>query len=116
MANALVTGGTGFIGLHLVEALVGRGDCVRCLVRSMSTVEPLRTLGVELLSGDVDDMAAMHNAAANVDVVFHVAGIVRAYRSQDFYDVNERGTATMAIACAAQAKPPRLIVVSSIAA
>src|SRR5262245_1301588 len=116
MAKVLVTGGTGFIGLHLVEALVRRGDGVRCLVRANSQVSPLKKLGVELVPGDVDDASALQKATTSVEVVYHVAGIVRAYRSREFYQVNEQGTARVAGACAAQANPPRLILVSSIAA
>jgi len=116
MSSVLVTGGTGFIGLHLVEGLLRRGHPVRCLVRPSSNFESLRDLNVELLHGDIDDAAALSAAARGVEVVFHSAGIIRAYRSQEFYDVNQQGTRRVAEACAAQGKPPRLIVVSSIAA
>jgi nucleoside-diphosphate-sugar epimerase len=116
MSLALVTGGTGFIGLHLVEGLLRRGYRVRCLVRSTSNVEALRPLAVELVHGGLDDGASLRLAARGADVVFHSAGIIRAFRSQDFYQVNHLGTLLVAEACAAQAKPPRLVFVSSIAA
>jgi len=116
MSNVLVTGGTGFIGLHLVEALVARGDRVRCLVRPNSCVAPLRTLGVELAFGDLDSCAALCAATAGVDVVYHVAGLVKACRHRDFYAVNEHGTRRLVVTCAKQAIPPRVLVVSSIAA
>jgi nucleoside-diphosphate-sugar epimerase len=116
MASVLVTGGTGFIGLHLVETLVERGERVRCLVRPSSNVEALAKLGVELTMAELDNSAALQAAARGVDVVYHVAGIIRAYRTADFYRVNEEGTAQIAAACAAQAEPPRLVLVSSIAA
>lgn len=116
MTSVLVTGGTGFIGLHLVEALVERGDRVRCLVRRSSPRERLSRLGVELITAELDDAAALQAAVAGVAVVHHVAGIIRAYRTADFYRVNEHGTAQIAAACAAQAEPPRLVLVSSIAA
>ncbi len=116
MSSVLVTGGTGFIGLHLVEGLARRGQRVRCLVRPSSKVEALRALGVELVHGGIDDAASLCAAMSGVDVVFHSAGVIRAYRSQEFYEVNQRGTRQVAEACAKQAKPPRLVVVSSIAA
>lgn len=116
MSSVLVTGATGFIGLHLVEGLVRRGDAVRCLVRLTSPVEPLKALGVELVTAPLDDAAALRSAVAGTDVVFHVAGLIRAFRNQDFYRVNQDGTAQLAKACAAQSNPPRLVLVSSIAA
>ncbi len=53
MANILVTGGTGFIGRHLVQRLVERGDQVRCLIRDRSRQQDLAQPGVEFLHGDV---------------------------------------------------------------
>jgi dihydroflavonol-4-reductase len=71
----LVTGGTGFLGEHLVEALVGQGAAVRVLARSRSPV--LEALGVEVVRGDVtaaDDGLA--RAVAGCEAVFHLAGVV----------------------------------------
>jgi dihydroflavonol-4-reductase len=116
MSSVLVTGATGFIGLHLVEALVARGVRVRCLVRRKSSVEPLRLLGVELVEAPFDDADQLRAAVERVDTVFHVAGIIRAFQCAEFYQVNEQGTAQIAAACAAQSNPPRLVLVSSIAA
>src|SRR5262245_61004025 len=116
MAAVLVTGATGFIGLHLVEALVRRGERVRCLVRRSSQVEPLKALGIELVSAGFDDQPALTAAVAGTEIVFHVAGLIRALRSSEFYRVNELGTARLAEACCAQREPPRLMLVSSIAA
>jgi len=116
MAFVLVTGGTGFIGLHLVEALIRRGERVRCLVRSSSRTEPMAKLGVELAAAELDNAAAVRAALSGIDVVYHVAGIIRAFRTADFYRVNEQGAAQIAAACADQAQPPRLVLVSSIAA
>ncbi len=116
MASVLVTGGTGFIGLHLVEGLVQRGERVRCLVRPSSNPAALARLGVEIVVASLDDKFAVNSAVAGTTVVYHIAGIIRAFRVADFYAVNEQGTGHMAAACAAQPQPPRLILVSSIAA
>lgn len=116
MARVLVTGATGFIGLHLVEALVRRGDAVRCLVRPTSRVEPLAQLAAELVTTELDDVATLETAARDIDVVFHLAGVTRAFTEEDFFRVNADYTRNLAAACAAHASPPRFVLVSSIAA
>jgi nucleoside-diphosphate-sugar epimerase len=116
MANVLVTGATGFIGLHLVEALLRRGDGVRCLVRSASNVSALRELGIDLVSAEYDQPRTLEAAASGAEVVYHLAGITRSFASQQFHQVNGEGTARLAQACAAQPRPPHLIFVSSVAA
>lgn len=116
MSAVLVTGGTGFIGLHLVEALVGQGTRVHCLVRPTSQVAPLQALGVELVTVSSEDPGAWQPAMAGVDTVYHVAGVIRAFRRADFFRANEQVTERVAAACAAQANPPTLVLVSSLAA
>src|SRR5262245_790854 len=116
MSLVVVTGGTGFVGLHLVEELVRRGERVRCLVRPGSPASALAALGVEITPGELCDMTALKTSVAGAKAVFHVAGVIRAFRRGDFYEVNERGTAFVAEACAAQTSPPRLVIVSSVAA
>jgi len=74
----LVTGGAGFIGSHLVEALVERGDRVRVL-DNLSTgkfayLEAVRER-IEFLAGDITDPAAVDRAVAGVDCVFHQAAL-----------------------------------------
>lgn len=70
----LVTGGTGFIGGHLVAALRARGGRVRALVRSRARAEALRGLGVELVEGDLGRPHELERAVAGTDIVFHLAG------------------------------------------
>ncbi|MFH1265719.1 MAG: NAD-dependent epimerase/dehydratase family protein [Planctomycetota bacterium] len=53
MARVLVTGASGFIGSHLVAALVARGDCVTALVRKTSCLDRLESLGVSLARGEL---------------------------------------------------------------
>jgi len=116
--TVLVTGASGFIGAHLVRRLVERGSRVACLVRATSRVDALRAAGAELHVCDVDDRAGVSRvlAASQVGVVFHVAGLVRAMRPQDFMRVNAAGVEAVAAACAEQASRPTLVLVSSIAA
>jgi len=84
MANCLVTGGAGFVGSHIVEALVRRGDKVRALDNfdtgnraNLKAVEGQ----VELLTGSVADAAAVAKAVAGCDFVFHQAALASVPRS-----------------------------------
>jgi nucleoside-diphosphate-sugar epimerase len=83
MSSYLVTGGAGFIGSHLAEALVGRGHRVR-VVDSLITGKR-RNLdhipGVELIEGDLADIAVAHGAATGIDYVLHQAAIPSVPRS-----------------------------------
>src|SRR5215216_19065 len=74
MAKTLVTGGTGFVGLHLVRELARRGDDLRLLVRPQSNTEPLEGIEWERATGDVTDRSAVRKAMKGVERVFHVAG------------------------------------------
>ena len=114
----LVTGASGFIGRHLVRRMIERGCRVSCLVRASSRIDELRSAGVQLITGDVTDRAAMGSAleASQAGVVFHLAGLVKALGEDDFARVNAGGVESVAAACADRADPPVLVVVSSLAA
>ena len=112
--RALVTGGTGFVGSHLAEALVRRGDTVTALVRSPAKAELLKSLGVSLIQGDLHDTAALRSAAQGADVVYHVAGLTAATDESGFLRANRDGTANLIAACAGG--PTRFVLVSSMAA
>ena len=86
MAHVLVTGGAGFIGSHLVEALLRRGDQVR-VFDNFSTgrrenVQHLHS-DIELIEGDLRDFDAVRRAVAGVEVVFHQAALASVQRSVD---------------------------------
>jgi UDP-glucose 4-epimerase len=78
MALCLVTGGAGFIGSHLVEALVAHGHGVRVL-DNLSTGDEANLAGVrgdiDLVPGDVTDLEAVRRAVRGVDYVFHQAAL-----------------------------------------
>jgi dihydroflavonol-4-reductase len=91
MMRALVTGGNGFIGQHLVSELVARGRQVRVLdVRPPTRVAP----GVDYVQGSVLDSGLVHELTGGVDEVYHLAGLPGMWKRDrsDFYDVNFRGT------------------------
>jgi nucleoside-diphosphate-sugar epimerase len=115
MVRVLVTGGTGFIGQHLVRRLLERGDEVRCLVRSLPTADR-RLSRVEYASGDLTSPATLDAATSGIDVVFHLAGALLPLQPSDFWRVNAEGTRDLAEACARQQRPPVFVYVSSLAA
>jgi len=116
--SVLVTGASGFIGVHLVRLLVARGRTVSCLVRQTSHVKELLAAGARLVTGDVNDRAGVSRAIAlsNARVVFHLAGLVRAMSPGEFMRVNAGGVEAVAAACTEQAERPVLLLVSSLAA
>jgi nucleoside-diphosphate-sugar epimerase len=113
--KTLVTGATGFVGGHLVEALRRRGDEVTALARSPGKAAALAPLGVRVVSGDLHDRAALTRALEMQDVVYHVAGIVAARSEADFLAANRDGTRNLLDAAAAVGAP-RVVFVSSMAA
>ena len=71
--KAFVTGGSGFIGQHVVQKLVARGDEVHALARSAESANLLRQLGATVFMGDITDSASLRPAMTGCDVVFHIA-------------------------------------------
>lgn len=112
----LVTGASGFIGGHLVDALVARGVPVRCFVRASSKTDELQRAGVELVRGDLFDERQWDAALQGVEVVFHLAATLAEANSQRMFRINGGGTQCIARACARQSRPPVLIYLSSLAA
>jgi dihydroflavonol-4-reductase len=115
--RAIVTGGAGFIGSHLIEALVARGDQVTCLEQPGADDRFIRDLPVRRVETRLDAAEPLAAQVAGADVVFHLAGLTRARTPAGYYEVNTAGTARLADAIAAQPGPrPRLVFLSSIAA
>ena len=73
--KSLVTGGSGFLGSHLVEALVERGESVRALVRPTSDTTLLDGLGADLVVGDLGDVQSLKLAVQGVERVYHCAAL-----------------------------------------
>ena len=116
MQQVLVTGGTGFIGRHLVSELTRRGVHVRCLVRRTSDVRHLEAAGVETVYGEVLNLDEMRRVVSGVDSVFHLAGLTHAMRRTELHAVNGRACSVLADACRSRETPPRLVYVSSLSA
>ena len=93
MGISLVTGATGFLGSHIVDRLVQRGENVRALVRSTSDTAYLEQLGVDLAVGDVTDELSIAAAVDGVTTVYHAAATVTDWAPwRDFASVTIRGT------------------------
>ncbi len=90
--KALVTGGTGFIGSHLVELLLHRGYTVRCLIRKSSDTKWLKGHEVEFVEGGLFDHKSLRAAVSGVDLVFHSAGVTKAKKKEEYFRGNVNGT------------------------
>ena len=115
-AMTLVTGATGLLGSHIVERLVRRGEKVRAFVRPSSDVAFLRSLGVELFSGDLADLKSCRKATAGVSVVFHSAAKVGDWGTWAEYQTDTLLATDGLARAAAEAKVERFVQISSTSA
>jgi len=113
--NILVTGGTGFIGSHLIDFLLGRdGVEIFVLVRDPERLRGLSGKpGLRILKGDLFSIPYL---PSSLDVVFHLAGLTKAVKSNDYYTVNQGGTASLFLNLLDRDLKPRVIHLSSLAA
>jgi UDP-glucose 4-epimerase len=115
MRKFLVTGGCGFIGSHLCEALLARGDAVRVLDDLSTGFVANLPDGVEFLEGSVADFATARAAVDGIDGCFHLAAIASVERGmQDWlgtHRVNQTGAVTVFDAIRQMPGSPRVPVV-----
>jgi len=111
----VVTGATGHIGNVLARRLTAQGQAVRALVMPGDDLRPLTGLDVEIIYGDVTDLASLELAFTGVDIVFHLAGIVTIMPGMAgvLERVNVGGVRNVAAACRA-AGVRRLVYTSSV--
>lgn len=115
--KALVTGATGFIGSHLVEELIKRGYGVTCLVRKTSNLKWIEGLDLTILHGDCEDEGSLKDIPRDFDYIFHVAGLTKAKKEEDFFCVNVKGTENLLKTVSARVPGlKRFIYLSSLAA
>jgi len=108
----LVTGGTGFVGGHIVHELRGRDLPVRCLVRDLRRGAKLAAWGCELVEGDITNRESLRGAVAGVDTVIHLVGI-RQGRREQFQRIMVEGTRDL-LAAATDAGVRRFVHMSAL--
>jgi dihydroflavonol-4-reductase len=117
VAKTLVTGGSGFIGSHLIRALAERGDELTILARRSSVLEHLDEVDFDRVTGDITDRRAVRRALEGADRVFHTAGrtSLRAADREAVYEANVKGT-RIVLEEALAAGVTRAVFTSSVAA
>src|SRR3989449_793175 len=113
--QVLVTGAAGFLGGHLVDMLVERGDEVRALVRPAEHANHLRTLpGVEVVQGDLTEAASLKRAVQGVQRVYNVAAKTGPWGLEDVYRaINVQGLSDL-VHASMDAGVQRIVHTSSI--
>lgn len=114
--KAFVTGGTGFIGQHVVRKLVERGCEVYALARSVKGIAAMDQAGARVVRGDINNVDSMREAMRGSDIVYHIAGWYK-LGSQDGYEaeaINVDGTRNV-LNLARELDVPRIVYTSTIA-
>ncbi len=111
MTRVAVTGGTGFVGGHLLRLLGERGLSARALTRREQPALP----GVEWISGSLGDAESLSRLAEGTDAIIHIAGAISARDRESFVEPNIIGTERMIVA-AKMIGVDRFVHVSSLAA
>jgi len=88
----LVTGGTGFVGSHLIKQMRQEGLAVRAVVRNPEKAQALRDLGVEVVPGDMADRSSLEKAVQGIERVVHLVGIIQEAPGVTFRGVHVDGT------------------------
>jgi nucleoside-diphosphate-sugar epimerase len=109
----LITGATGFIGSHLIEALSATDAEIFALVRDPGRMTSAPARRIRMLKGDLGDVPEL---PAGLDIVFHLAGLTKTLNSKDYYTVNAEGTARLFKALESQRPRPKVVILSSLAA
>ncbi len=116
--RVFVTGGTGFVGSHLVDRLMERGDDVTCLVRDPAkAARVFRERAPHTVRGDLTDQRTLRTGCEDAEAVFHVAAVTSARSRMEFFATNSEGTRRLT-AVVAEVAPHlrRFVYVSSQAA
>jgi NADH dehydrogenase len=114
-AVLLVTGGSGFVGSHLLPQLVEAGYQVRCLVRLPGEAKLVEAMGAAAVTGDVADPDSLKVAFNGVESVVHLVAVLREGRGATFNRVNVEGTGNV-VTAAREASVKRFIHIGAMGA
>jgi nucleoside-diphosphate-sugar epimerase len=111
--DIFVTGGSGYVGRNLIDALVARGDRVRALARSADAATAVAARGADAVSGDILDETAMVEEMRGCDAVVHCAALLSGPRDESLYFRANVGGTDAVLRAAERAGVPRLVHVST---
>lgn len=109
---AAVTGATGFVGKHLLRELVAQGFQVKALTRRPQP----ETKNISWINGDLENTEALSQLIEDTDVLFHLAGLVKAKTTEEFNRINSQSVLTLTDIIKRSTSKPHFILLSSLAA
>lgn len=112
MKTIAITGGTGFVGRHVIAAVRDAGHSVRALARRPQENEK----GLVWVPGALEDQKALDRLVSGADAVIHLAGLIKALTPHQFFAANRDGTGRLLAAIQNHAPYARFVYVSSLAA
>ncbi len=111
---SVVTGASGFVGSHLVDKLLAEGHHVKCILRSTSSRQWLKDKNVEIIDCGLFDRENLKKVLKDVDYIFHIAGVVKAKREEEYYKGNLESTKVLLeVTAEVSPKIKRFVITSS---
>ncbi|MFH0936538.1 MAG: NAD-dependent epimerase/dehydratase family protein [Candidatus Woesearchaeota archaeon] len=106
----LITGSTGFVGQNLLKSIIDKNIKVRCLVRGKRKIGNTK---LNVIEGDLLNKDSLDKATQNVNIVIHLAAIIKSSNSKEFININVEGTKNLVDACIKN-KIKKIIYISSL--
>ncbi len=111
---AVVTGGTGFVGSHLVDLLIEKGFTVKCITRKTSNLRWLEGKSVEIYDCGLFDKEKLKIVLKGADYIYHVAGVVKSKKPEGYFTGNVETTKNLLNAAVeTESNLKRFVVISS---
>ena len=116
MADIFITGGTGFVGTHMIRALQSSGHHLWVLTRHIKP-DMIKNDHINWVQGDLFHPKSYKQCLNQVDYVFHLAGLIQARRQEEYFNTNVKGTDLLLQVCSDRhVSLKRFVYMSSIAA